>query len=253
MVGLTVPSDDPDLSHYSGTASTSPFVIAAKRAGIKVVPSIINAVILTSAWSAGNSQMLGGTRVLYGLAMDGRAPKIFTRLNRFSIPYCAVILYGLSMCLGFMTLSSGASVAFDWLQDLVSISTLVNWLTICVTYLRFYYGCKKQGINRKDLPWAAPLQPYITWVSAIIFTLLLITGGYATFIHGHWSNETFVSSYINIPLFAILYFGYKFIKKTKIVALEEIPIQGFIDIANANPEPEPKPKTGLRKLNILWS
>ncbi|CZR67122.1 related to general amino acid permease [Phialocephala subalpina] len=253
MVGLTVPSNDPDLSHYSGTASTSPFVIAARRAGIKVVPSIINAVILTSAWSAGNSQMLGGTRILYGLAMDGRAPKIFTRLNRFSIPYIAVIMYGLSMCLGFMTLSSGASVAFDWLQDLVSISTLINWLTICVTYLRFYYGCKKQGIPRSALPWAAPLQPYITWVSATIFTLLLITGGYATFIHGNWSNETFVSSYINIPLFAIFYFGYKFIKKTKIIALEDLPIQGFIDIANANPEPEPKPKIGLRKLNILWS
>lgn len=169
--------------------------------------------------------MLGATRVLYGLAMDGRAPKIFTRLNRFAIPYFAVALFSVSMCLGFMTLSSGASVAFDWLQDLVSISTLVNWLTICVTYLRFYYGCKKQGIPRSALPWAAPLQPYITWVSATIFALLLLTGGYATFIHGHWSNETFVSSYINIPLFAILYFGYKFIKKTKIIALEDIPIQ----------------------------
>ncbi|KAH6716728.1 putative amino acid permease [Leptodontidium sp. MPI-SDFR-AT-0119] len=253
MVGLTVPSDDPDIARYSGTATTSPFVVAAKRAGIKVVPSIINAVILTSAWSAGNSQMLGATRVLYGLAMDGRAPKIFTRLNRFAIPYFAVALFSVSMCLGFMTLSSGASVAFDWLQDLVSISTLVNWLTICVTYLRFYYGCKKQGIPRSALPWAAPLQPYITWVSATIFALLLLTGGYATFIHGHWSNETFVSSYINIPLFAILYFGYKLIKKTKIIALEDIPIQGFIDIANANPEPEPKPKTGWRRFNILWS
>jgi len=169
--------------------------------------------------------MLGATRVLYGLAMDGRAPKIFTRLNRFAIPYFAVAFFSVFMCLGFMTLSEGASVAFDWLQDLVSISTLVNWLTICVTYLRFYYGCKKQGIPRSSLPWAAPLQPYITWVSGTIFALLLITGGYATFIHGHWSNETFVSSYINIPLFAILYFGYKFIKKTKIIALEDIPIQ----------------------------
>lgn len=169
--------------------------------------------------------MLGATRVLYGLAMDGRAPKIFTRLNRFAIPYFGVALFGASMCLGFMTLSSGASVAFDWLQDLVSISTLVNWLTICVTYLRFYYGMKKQGIPRSALPWAAPLQPYITWVSMIIFSLLLLTGGYATFIHGHWSDETFVSSYINIPLFAILYFGYKFIKKTSIVALKDIPIQ----------------------------
>lgn len=55
MVGLIVPSNDPNLSASTGTATESPFVIAARRAGIKVVPSIINAVVLTSAWSSGNS------------------------------------------------------------------------------------------------------------------------------------------------------------------------------------------------------
>lgn len=42
MVGLVVPSNDPDLLQSSGTAAASPFVIAASRAGIKIVPSIIN-------------------------------------------------------------------------------------------------------------------------------------------------------------------------------------------------------------------
>ena len=68
-----------------------------------------------------------------------------------------------------------------------------------------------------------------------------------------WDDETFVSSYINIPIFIILYFTYKFIKKTKIIPLSEIPIRHFIDIANANPEPSTKPVVGWRRLNILWS
>lgn len=55
MVGLVVPSTDENLLRDTGTAAQSPFVIAATRAGIKVVPSIINAVVLTSAWSAANS------------------------------------------------------------------------------------------------------------------------------------------------------------------------------------------------------
>ncbi|PYH92284.1 putative amino acid permease [Aspergillus ellipticus CBS 707.79] len=252
MIGLVVPSNDPDLDSSSGTSSASPFVIAATRAGIKVVPSIINAVVITSAWSSGNSNMLGGSRVLVGLAMNGRAPRVFTQLNRFSVPWVAVSLYGLFMALGYMSLSSTANNVFNWLQDLVSITTLTNWLTILVTYLRFYYGCRKQGISRKSLPWAAPLQPYISWVALVLLSLLLLTGGYSTFIHGHWDNETFVSSYINIPLFLILYFGYKLVCKTKIVALGDIPIQPFIDIANRNPEPLPKPKQGWHKLNVLW-
>lgn len=55
VVGLIVPSNDPDLLRSTGTAAQSPFVIAATRARIRVVPSIINAVVLTSAWSSGNS------------------------------------------------------------------------------------------------------------------------------------------------------------------------------------------------------
>lgn len=124
---------------------------------------------------------------------------------------------------------------------------------ICIVYLRFFYGCKAQNIDRNELPWKGPLQPYLAWLSLSFFTLLLLTSGYTTFIHGHWDTETFVSSYINIPIIFILYFGYKFTKKTKIISLQEMPIRHFIDIANANPEPEPTPKKGWHKLNILWS
>ncbi|CAI7598056.1 unnamed protein product [Penicillium manginii] len=251
---LVVSSADPDLLSESGTAAQSPFVIAARSAGIKVVPSIINAIVLTSAWSSGNSNMLGGSRILYGLAMQGHAPAVFKRLNRFSIPYVAVALYGVFMALGYMSLSNGASTAFTWLQDLVSISTLVNWITLLIVYLRFLYGCKKQGIDRKkELPWAAPFQPYGAWFSLVIFILLFFTGGYSTFLKGHWSTETFISSYFNLPFIIIIYFGYKLWKKTKIIPLTEIPIRPFIEHYRQNPEPEPAPKRGLRRLNILWS
>jgi len=253
MVGMLVPSDDPGLLKSTGTAAQSPFVIAIQRAGIKVLPSIVNAVVLTSAWSAGNSGLLGGSRILYGMAREGHAPKIFLRTNRFGIPYVAVGLFGLFISLGYMTLSDGAATVFGWLQDLVSVAVLVNWISICAVYLRFYYGCKKQGISRSELPWKAPLQPYFAWLSAISFSVILLTGGYTTFIHGEWSDETFVSSYINIPLFFLFYFSYKYFKKTKIVSLDEMDIRRFIDIANENPEPPLKRPIGWRRLNIIWS
>ncbi|KAF7133781.1 hypothetical protein CNMCM5793_005135 [Aspergillus hiratsukae] len=254
MVGMVVPSNDSNLLRSTGNASQSPFVIAAHRAGIKAVPSIINAGVLTSAWSAGNSNILGGTRILFGMAMHGHAPKFFTRINRFGAPYIAVSLIGVFMGLGYMTLSDSASTVFTWLQDIVSISTLVNWMCICIIYLRFQYGCRKQGIDRhRELPWAAPLQPYLTWFSLVMFTVLLFTGGYSTFMRGHWSTETFVSSYLNIPIILGLYFGYKLWGRTTIIPLDEIPIRPFIQIYNEEPEPEQKRKTWWRRLNILWS
>ncbi|EFX04976.1 amino acid permease [Grosmannia clavigera kw1407] len=253
MVGLVVPSNSKQLLQSTGTAAQSPFVIAAKLAHIRVMPHVINAIVLTSAWSAANSGMLSGSRTLYGLARSGRAPNIFLRLNRFGVPYVAIGFFGLFMALGYMTLSDSASTVFTWLQDLISISTLTNWIIICITYLRFYYGCRAQGIDRSELPWAAPFMPWLPWGSLALFLLLLLTSGYTTFMSHHWNSETFVSSYFNIPFIFVVYFGYKFVKKSKIVPLSEIPIRPYIQIALDNPEPPEKPKSTLQKLNILWS
>jgi amino acid permease len=68
-----------------------------------------------------------------------------------------------------------------------------------------------------------------------------------------WDTETFISSYINIPIIFVLYFGYKFVRKTKIIPLQDIPIRHFLDIANQNPEPPVEPPTGWRRFNLLWS
>lgn len=128
MVGLVVPSTDENLLNSSGTAAASPFVIAASRAGIKIVPSIINAVVLTSAWSSGNSGLLNSSRTLYGLAQEGRAFKIFKRTNRLGIPYVAVGFMSLFICLGYMTLVR------------TSLSSLSSWtyiLTLSVVTKRF--------------------------------------------------------------------------------------------------------------------
>lgn len=130
MVGLVVPSTSPYLLKSTGTASQSPFVIAARAAGIKVVPSIINAVILTSAWSSGNSSLLTGSRTIYGMAREKHAPKIFLRTNRFGIPYVAIALFGAFICLAYLSLSDGANVAFSWLQDLVSAAAVSLIITL---------------------------------------------------------------------------------------------------------------------------
>lgn len=86
FVGMLVPSDDEQLLSGTGTATASPFVIAATRAGIQVVPHIINFVVLTSAWSSGNSSLMNASRVLYGMAKEHHAPKVFLRTNRMGIP-----------------------------------------------------------------------------------------------------------------------------------------------------------------------
>lgn len=127
--------------------------------------------------------LLGGSRILYGLAQHGHAPKFFRRTNRFSIPYVCVAFVGIFVCLGYMTLSDSASTVFTWFQDLVSSAILMGWTIICIVYLRFYYAMKKQGISRDELPWKSPFQPYMCWACFFMLAIILLTGGYTVFIH----------------------------------------------------------------------
>ena len=58
-------------------AAQSPWVIGITNSGIKILPSIINAAILSSAISSANAFLYTGSRYLYGLAQNGQAPRIF--------------------------------------------------------------------------------------------------------------------------------------------------------------------------------
>jgi amino acid transporter len=155
IVGMLVRSNDSELGNpdTSGTAGQSPFVIAASRAGISAIPSIVNAVVLTSAFSASNQAMLAGTRILYGLALKNQAPKIFLRTTKYGIPYVCVILQTAVATLAYMSLSNGALTVFYWFLDLTAAGVLVTWGVIAFNHIRLHQALAHQGIAREELPW----------------------------------------------------------------------------------------------------
>ena len=212
IVGILVPSNDPSLDDKSGTAAQSPFVTAATRAGISVVPSIINAVVLTSAWSAANQSLLAGTRILYGLAIKKQAPKIFLRTTKWGIPFVCVILQTLVATLAYMGLSNGALTVFYWLLDLTACGTLISWSAILFNHIRLHQALKKQGISSQELPWSNwwtrmyLIQPicfkylaglaYSSRVALVACIMFLLTSGFSVFVEGNWDTATFISSYL---------------------------------------------------------
>ena len=153
IVGMLVRSDDDRLNDDSGTAAQSPFVIAASAAGLKAIPSLVNAVVITSAWSSSNQALLSGTRVLYGLALKGQAPQIFLKTTPWGVPYMCVLLQAAFMFLAFMSLSEGALTVFWWLVDLVACGVLISWITILLNHLRLILAMRKQGLPLSSLPW----------------------------------------------------------------------------------------------------
>lgn len=250
---LIIPSNNKIIANSSGNASSSPFVVAMEIAGIKVLPSIINAAVLTSAFSAGSQSIIHGSRYLFALAVKGQAPKIFLRTNRWGVPWVGNAFIALFLPLAYMSLSDGAANVFNWFQSLSSARSLFEWILISANHIYMTRAMKAQGIPRSRLPHTWKYTPIGAWISGIASSIFLLTGGFKNFIHGHWLVSNFFSSYFIIPLVAVLFFGYKFAKKTKMFAPEEVQLEALFRDCEENPEPPHEPLRGWQWLTILWA
>jgi len=106
LVGLLVPYNDPRLlSGGSANAAASPFVISIQNAGIEVLPSVMNVVILISVLSVGNSAVFGSSRTLAALADQGQAPKVLGYIDRKGRPLVAI---GVAAVIGLIAFSADA-------------------------------------------------------------------------------------------------------------------------------------------------
>ncbi|KAG8419415.1 hypothetical protein J3458_004283 [Metarhizium acridum] len=232
IVGMLVSSRDSRLDNESGDAAQSPFVIAASAAGIPAIPSVVNAVVITSAWSASNQSLLAGTRVLYGLAVKKQAPKVFLRTTSWGVPYVCVFLFITFSLLSFMSLSNDAITVFWWLVNLTAAGVLVSWISILINHIRLRLAMKEQAIPITRLPWWNSWTLYSSYFALFMCIVILLTGGFAVFTEGNWNASNFVSAYLDIPLVLAAYFIWKFVKKTKIVALADIPLQRALERAD---------------------
>ncbi|KDQ62539.1 hypothetical protein JAAARDRAFT_30445 [Jaapia argillacea MUCL 33604] len=212
VIGCIVASDDPMLlqaiNQGKSGAGASPFVLGIQRAGIRGLNHVINGVILTSAWSSGNSFLFAGSRSLYSLALTGQAPKVFRRCNRNGVPYVAVFGTFAVACLVYLNVSNGAALVFVWFMNLTTISGFIAWIVVLICYLRFRKAVSLH-IGLDNLPFRSPLQPYATWLSLVVLVILTLTNGFQVFFPGQFSASSFLAAYITIPIFLILYLGHK--------------------------------------------
>ncbi|KAI1812212.1 amino-acid permease inda1 [Poronia punctata] len=207
-IGVLVPNTDKRLLSAESNASASPFVIGISKAGIPVLNHIINVAVLTSAWSAGNAFTYSGSRVLYSMALNGQAPRIFARTSKRGVPYAAVIFTLLVGCLAFLNVSNSGAVAFQWFSNISTISGYIAWIVVLATYLRFRKAMQLHGML-DSLPFRTPLQPYATYFVLFLITLLTLTNGFQVFVPSLWSAGGFLAAYITIPIFIVLYLGHK--------------------------------------------
>ncbi|WEW56028.1 amino acid transporter [Emydomyces testavorans] len=228
LLGMLVPYNSPELvfaAKQSNSANASPYVVAIKLAGIKVLPHILNACILIFVFSASNSDLYIATRTIYGLAKEGKAPRILARTDRKGVPIYALGLSSAFALLAFMNVSDDSKTIFGYFVNLVTIFGLLTWISILVAHIYFIRAREAQGIEVSSLPFKAPLGIGGSYFACAFCILISITKSFDVFVHnpkyGNFDYKNFVTAYLGIPVYLIMIFGYKIVTKCKVVRPEE--------------------------------
>ncbi|MFC4078351.1 amino acid permease [Salinithrix halophila] len=222
IIGLIIPYTDPKLVNDDlGNIAVSPFTIVFNKAGLAFAASVMNAVILTAVLSAGNSGMYASTRMLWYLAKEGHAPRLFARVNRRGIPVFALLATTVIGMLAFLASIFGDGTVYVWLLNASGLSGFIVWLGIAISHYRFRKAYVAQGRDPSKLPYRAKWFPFGP-LFAFALCLIVIAGqNWSAFTGGGVDWYGLLVAYIGIPLFLILWLGYKWVKKTKVVPLME--------------------------------
>ncbi|KAG9783424.1 amino acid permease, partial [Aureobasidium melanogenum] len=232
-VGILVPYNDAELKEAFSTgkpgAAASPYVVSMNRLHIPILPHIVNAMVLGAAFSAGNSYVYCASRSLFGLALEGKAPQIFTRCTRNGVPIYCVLLVLLISLLSFLQVSNDAAVVLNWFVNLVTASQLINFAVMSFTYIKFKRALDVQRVDRNTLPYKSWWQPFSAYYALVGCSVMAFVGGYTVFLPGNWDVPTFLFSYTSVAVFPILFVGWKLYKKTKWLKPEEVDLRKDLD------------------------
>lgn len=216
-VGIVCSSNDPDLTAAINEsrpgAGSSPYVIAMNNLGIRVLPDIVNAALITAAFSSGNAYTYCSSRTLYGMALDGYAPSIFARCNKFGVPIYAVAVSLLWGFISLLQLNENSAVVLNWLINLITASQLINFAVLCITYLFFRRVYLLHKNSLPPLPFKSWWQPYTAIFGLVSAVGMILLQGYTVFFPSLWTVKDFLFCYLMVFIDIGIYIGYKFLWK----------------------------------------
>jgi amino acid transporter len=243
FIGVLIPYTNEDLLSSADDATASPFVIAAKLAGVSSLPGLINSVLLFVVLSAANSNVYSGSRILLGLAQESSAPAFLKRTSKGGVPYAAVGFTSVFGLLAFLNLTKSGGTVFDWFMNIAGVAGFICWASINLCHIQFMRALKARNISRDTLPYKSMWQPVFAWYGLFFNVLIITTQGFTAFIP--WDVEGFFIAYVSVILFAVLYVGHKLIMKTSFVKT------GEADIITGSLE-EDDPVWSISEPTTLW-
>ena len=229
VIGMLIPYNSDALMGGDTSVATSPFTLVFQNAGLAFAASFMNAVILTSVLSAGNSGMYASTRMLYSMSKDKLAFPIFGKTNKYGVPYMSLLVTALIVIAIFL-LQHISGDAYEYIVAASGMTGFIAWVGIAVSHYRFRKAFDKQNYDKSKLKYKAKLFPFGP-IFAGVLCVLVIVGQDVDFIKtGDFNLNRFVITYMGIPVFLAFFIYHKLRYKTKMIPLDKVNLNQDVDM-----------------------
>lgn len=206
VMSLVVPFDQVSVMNngYAGVF---------KLAGFQAAAVAMNIVILTSLASCTNSVVYVASRMLMALSQEGKAPKIFGKVNSRGIPAPAILM---TMAIGLVSLATNFASpdkVFVWIVSIAGFNTLLTWFGILLSHYCFRKWLVKHEGKVENLKFKSKAYPTATVLGLIFLIFIAIVTAV--------SESTRLTFYIGAPMIVIYFIvGFIVYKKGKIIPVK---------------------------------
>lgn len=225
IIGLIIPYTSPELLGADvDQISKSPFTLVFERAGLAFGAAVMNAVILTSVLSAGNSGMYASTRMLYAMGRNGLAWRAFGTVNRCGVPMLAMLATAAVVVLIY-ALQLGNDQAYQYVLAASGLTGFIAWVGIAASHWRFRRAWLAQGKPLSELKYRAKWFPFGPLLALVLCVLVIVGQDTELILHGNLNWERLAITYMGLPIFLAFFIYHKLRHRTRLIPLQEVDLR----------------------------
>lgn len=149
----------------------SPFVKILSNLGIDSAANILNVVVLVATLSVFNCGIYSNARMLYSLAEQGSAPKLFIKTNKRGVPANGILGSAAVVAISVLLNYIFPGKLFMYLVAIATMSIIITWAAIVVANLIFY---KVKQEKNQEVKFKTPLHPISNYICLAFLVLLVV-------------------------------------------------------------------------------
>ncbi|GBF32548.1 D-serine/D-alanine/glycine transporter [Desulfocucumis palustris] len=150
----------------------SPFVMTFSNLGIRSAAGIINFVVLTAALSSCNSGIFSTGRMLYNLSLQGKAPKIFSRLSKSRVPLAGILISAFILLLGVLLNYLVPAQVFVYVTSVATFGGIWVWAVIVISQMKFRNSLDSRQLA--GIKYRMPFYPLSNWLTLAFLAFVVV-------------------------------------------------------------------------------